>query len=122
MHSNAALIAEFDIDGLGQPDLQTLYINADNVAGVLALEPEYSTSVAFVSSCAPTSSAAWTGDCIGGVGAASISLVERQAVPEPGTLAILGLGFAGIAASWRRKQQSSFALRPRFGGVCCLHE
>jgi len=30
--------------------------------------------------------------------------VPSQAVPEPGTLALIGLGFAGLAASRRRKQ------------------
>jgi hypothetical protein len=30
--------------------------------------------------------------------------VPTQAVPEPGTLALIGLGFAGLAASRRRKQ------------------
>jgi len=32
------------------------------------------------------------------------SAVALQAIPEPGTLALLGLGFAGLAATRRRKQ------------------
>ena len=38
-----------------------------------------------------------------GTGGSLISLVQRSSVPEPGTLALLGLGLAGLGLSRRRK-------------------
>lgn len=76
--NNAANVPDYGAEVFDIADALTRYVRLDVVG--------------------PQADALWTGPAIGEVA------FDVGAVPEPGTLALLGLGLAGLAATRRRKQ------------------